>query len=79
MRWTLTIKMNEKWIQKCEFFKDKPPDIVASISMHLKAQNFSKNENVYVEGDPSTEIYFILKGHICFLTKFKGKHISYYI
>ena len=62
----LTIKMNQTLIEKTEFFKDKPPDIVAAISMHLEPFKSNKNEIVYVEGDPSNEMFFIIKGEVSF-------------
>ena len=73
----LTIKMNQKWIEKTEFFKDKSFDVVATISMHLKHFKTNKNEVIYVEGDPSNEMYFILEGEVCFFTKHEGKELVY--
>ena len=39
------------------------------MSMHLKPFKVSKSENIYTEGDVSSEMYFIIKGEVGFYVK----------
>jgi len=53
------------------FFKDKGPEFLSASLPLVRRFNLPPKEILYKEGDPSEEVYFILKGQIKLTTKDK--------
>ena len=51
-------------IEKINFLRDKDPDMLWQILPHLRQIQIMPKDVLYVQGDHSDEIYFILKGRL---------------
>ncbi len=65
----LSYKMHEDIIQKLPFFQSQPKQFIAYIGPFLKPLKILKGENIYVEGDPINDIFFIVKGRVGLIQK----------
>jgi CRP-like cAMP-binding protein len=56
------------------FFANRDESFVSWISSVVKSINFEEKEYIYKEGEIASSIYFLVKGHLCYvIPRYKNK------
>lgn len=73
LKMQVSLYIYEQRYSRINFFKGKSPSFILWLCPLLKPQYFSENQNIFIEGDPVNEIFFIISGTCAFvLPSFKN-------
>jgi Ion channel len=63
----LAAKMHQKMYSNVTFFKKRERSFMAWIGTVIRPINVQEADTIFSEGEPITEIYFIVKGTVCYV------------
>lgn len=73
----LLTTIHHKKIENNAFFEGKSAPFVAYIAPLLRPYRFEVREVVYKEGDPATEMYFLVTGEVEFILDKENEYVCY--
>lgn len=73
----LNYLMNQTFIRKNKFFKDKPLEFITAVLRYLRPLRAKPKEVIFKKGDYSDEIFFVKTGELTYFESVKSKDIPY--